>query len=260
MTCDRRDARQAALLAEEVIEALRPGSHGSFDPAAADRYLTGVDRQWHAIDRTRAGRAPLGAAGAPAIALAACGTLARLAPEFGTYQRTSTPVQYDPCPRCAWEVAIATGTTGRELALLAPGGRKAAAIRATGADPMLAVSICTAILAAAEDSDYGLDHPATAGLLAHATRHRPLLLLPEDCAEDPTACEHRPTAAGDSDGWHCDYPDCTVACAACTAFTGAWAGEWEGHSMGQCTVTAPCSVLLALAAHYKIPARPVLAS
>lgn len=38
----------------------------------------------------------------------------------------------------------------------------------------------------------------------------------------------------------------------CTATSGPWAGEWEDHTLDECLVEAPCSVLRALCDHYKI--------
>jgi hypothetical protein len=163
----------------------------------------------------------------------------------------NTAVRCNPCRYCAWTVAVATGSTGRELALITPSRPKADAIAGAGAGAMLAVTICQAILAArsGEDADYELDHPATIQLLAHVTRHRPVLLIPEDCAEDPRTCGHQPDG-GDLPDWHCSYPDATAACGACTLYAGGWAGEWEGGAMPECTVTAPCSVLRTLAHAY----------
>jgi hypothetical protein len=260
-------AIQESLLTDAELEEARPGHTDAWNPRGATQYTTGVHRGWHAIARSAAEHAVTKAAvgGPPPVAVAACGELVRVADRHGTYDRMSDIVRGHPCRPCAWTVAIATGSTGRELSLITPGPRDAAAIARSGADPMLAAAVCQAILAAESggDTEYGLDHPATVQILAHATRHRPVLLVPEDCAEDPRSCEHRP-ADEDAVDWQCDYPDVTVACGACTLHAGGWAGEWEGSPMDECTVPVPCSVLLTLAARYGItrphpPVQPCLA-
>jgi hypothetical protein len=254
---DAAPLAQGSILTDAEIEAIRPGSTRPWNPAASARYLTGVQDAWHAVD-CRAAQAAVSraaAAGPPPVSPAVCGELVRVAARYGAYERTNSAVRGGPCRYCAWTVAIATGSTGRELALITPGRRDAEAIARAGADPMLAVLICQAILAAesGEDAEYGLDHPATIQLLAHATRHRPVLLVPEDCAEDPCSCEHQP--AGADDDWHCGYPGATAACGTCTLHAGGWAGSWEGTPMAECTVPAPCSVQITLAARYGLTCR-----
>jgi hypothetical protein len=248
---------QGSFLTDAEIEQIRPGSTRAWDPGAAARYVTGVQDGQHAVDRRAAEEAlSHAAAGPPPVAYAACGELAQVAARYGTYDRTDSGVPGSPCRHCAWTVALATGSTGRELALITPARRDMDAIARAGADPMLAVLICQAILAAesGEDAEYGLDHPATSQLLAHATRHRPVLLVPEDCAEDPRSCEHQPAGADGGD-WRCDYPDATAACGTCTLHAGGWAGSWDGMPMAECTVPSPCSVLLTLAARYGLTGR-----
>lgn len=187
---------QGEFLTEAELEAIRPGATLPWDPAAAARYVTGVQDGRHAVDRSAAGAAVSRAAasGPPPVTHAACGALVRVAVRYATYDRADKAMRSGACPHCAWTVAIATGSTGRELSLITPGRRDAEAIARAGTDPMLAARVCLAILAAesGDDAEYGLDHPTTVQLLAHATRHRPVLLVPEDCAEDPGACQHRP--------------------------------------------------------------------
>jgi hypothetical protein len=70
--------------------------------------------------------------------VAACGAYARLS-GHGVYDRATRPVRYGPCRICAWTVAIATGSAEREVQLITPDDRAAAAIAAGRADPYLAV-------------------------------------------------------------------------------------------------------------------------
>lgn len=203
------------------------------------RYLTGVSHGWHAVslpsmDYLRTGPAD-------AVAFAECGELVRVAPKFGAYDRGSVPVSYGPCQMCAWTVAGATGTLEREIARLAPQGDELAALARILPDPMLAVKICRAILAKSDRED---GHEATIQLLATAAAHAPVLLLPEGCAEGD--CGH-------GDGM-CDYPEADAGCQACSLQTGSWAGEWEGQFRTECTIPAPCGVLLKLAGYAGIVA------
>jgi hypothetical protein len=252
---------QQSLLGDAELERLRPGSTREWNPAAACRYVTGVqyggaDGQlgYHAVERPIAdAMAGLSVSGLPAVARAACGELVHVSERHGTYDRMSGAMSSAPCRYCAWTVAAATGSTGRELALITPGRAQAAAIAGGGVNPRLAVAICQAILTASisPDADYETDHPATIQLLAQATRHRPVLLVPEDCAEDSCACA-RDADGDDVSDRHCSYPGATAACDGCTLQAGNWAGEWHGTAMPECTVPAPCSVLCALAHRYGI--------
>jgi len=222
------------------------------DPMVMVQFITGVDGAggiWHAIDRQRA-HYPWTRA-ASGVAVAVCGALARVT-NHGVYDRPGPPVTYGPCHVCAWTVAIATGSTERELQLITPSDRSAAGLARAGVDPLLAVKICRAVLVresclAAEN---GLDHAATVQVLAHAATHRPVLVVPEDCAEDDRCCRHQPAAAEET--WRCDYPDGAALCFACTLRAGPWAGSWEGDVMDECRIAAPCGVLQALARHYGI--------
>jgi hypothetical protein len=164
----------------------------------------------------------------------------------------AVPVIYGPCPLCAWTVAIATSSTERELRLLTPDDHTARALARAGARPLLAVSICRAVLAkeSSRDAENGLDHQATVQILAHATSHRPALAIPEDCAENDQACRHR--RAGADGSWRCDFPGAEALCPACSLRAGPWAGGWEGDVMEECRVPAPCGVLRALAARYGV--------
>ena len=211
-----------------------PGPVRSLGPG---QYLTGVHSGWHAIAKDALQYAAvmgLGAAGRVLIVPAECGTLVRLAPKYGIYKRDTLPVTYDPCPECAWAVALATGGVDREIALISPDEQESAALARLGHDPLLPGLLCRAVLAAAEDPS----GPAVIRQLAAITRHRPGLTCAEECADG--GCGHQP----------CTYPGSQAVCWTCSLRTGGEAGEWAGHLMEECAVTAPCGVLTALAIHY----------
>ena len=197
-------------------------------------YLTGVGRGWHAIDLPSMDYLRTGPA--DSVAFAVCGELVRVAP--GAYDRASVPVSSHPCFTCAFTVAAAGGMPAlqAEIDRLRPTMDEIPALDRLMPDPFLAVNICRAILT---EPDWEPGHPASIQLLAQAAAHRPVLLLPEGCAEGD--CEHITDDAG------CSYPDATVGCKACSLQTGSWAGEWEGQFREECTIPAPCAVLLALA-------------
>jgi len=238
----RRRPRQQSLLSLADLAALYPPGMVP-DPQVMTRYVTGVQDGWHAIDREDLEH-PFGEE-PHLVAWTVCGLLA-LASKHGVYDRAGWPVQSRPCPQCAWHVAIATGSINREIALLTPDRREARALARCGVTPRTAVAVCQAILAAAADPA----HPAVVRQLAAATAHRPDLSIPEDCAEG--SCEHRPARLADMRSWRCNYPDALPVCWACTLTHGSWAGEGEGTALEECTVPAPCSVLLAQAAHYRL--------
>jgi hypothetical protein len=163
------------------------------------------------------------------------------------------------CAYCGWAVAIETGTISQRLDVLTPDGRTRAALARLVGDPLAARRICEAVIAHASGpgAEYELDHGATIQILAEITRHAPTLGLPEDCAED--SCDHHLAGHGDQGldaSRECDYPVASAVCPACTLRAGAWAGEWEGTFMGECYIHAPCQVLAALAARYKVKVRP----
>jgi hypothetical protein len=205
-------------------------------------YVIGVHQGWHAIHRPALeyaiGTEP------HLIAAAVCGVSARVT-KHGVYDRAEWPVSGAPCPECAWHVAIATRSVERELLLITPDDREAAVLARCGVTPLTAVTVCRAILAAADDPA----HPAVIRQLAAASAHRPGLAVSEACAEGE--CEHREAEAEDL-GQHeqCSYPEATAVCWECSLLSGSWAGEYEGRLLGECTVRAPCSVLSALAAYY----------
>jgi hypothetical protein len=249
---------QCSLLTDAQTEALRPGSTRPWNPAAARRYFTGLGTgDWHAVCRDDARSAVRWSTASrrPLEAMAACRKVVVVTARRGVYDRLSPAVARRPCRTCAWLLAIETGSTGRELALITPSGAEAAAIARSGADPMLAVRVCQAILRSALDEDAagydpdGLDSPVIAQLLTLATAHRPVLYVSEACAEGD--CETPP----ESPGAGCGCPGAAAGCGACTPHAGLWAGEWEGTPLPGLLVPAPCSVLTVLAARYDIPVR-----
>jgi hypothetical protein len=251
---------QQSLLTDAETEAIRPGATRPWNPAAALGYLTGLGPGgWHAVPRDYARSARRRARSPePLEAMAACQAPVLVTARHGAYNRLDLKVARWPCRLCAWQLAIETGSTGRELALITPGRDEAAAITRSGTDPMLAVRVCQALLRSASDSDDGdwdfpggLDSTATAQLLALATSHRPVLYVTEQCAEDD--CETCPP--GDEPGTtRCTYHQAQAGCRTCTPRAGLWAGEYEGTPLPGLLVPAPCSVLTVLAARYRIPA------
>lgn len=220
------------------------------DPAVMTQYVTGVHQgTWHAIHRPALeyamGTSP------HLAAVAVCGALVRVT-KYGVYDRAAPPVSHSPCPACAWHVAIATGTIRREMQLITPGDREAAALARCGVTPLIAVAACRAVLAEAEEPA----DPAVITRLAAATAHRPGLAVAEACAEGD--CDHRQHDSGDAAPPPCDYPDAHPVCWTCSLRTGPWDGETEGYLMDGGAVRAPCGVLLTLAAHYGLTraARP----
>jgi hypothetical protein len=257
---------QPSLLTDAQTEAIRPGATRAWNPAAARRYLTGLGGgRWHAVPRARARSARRWARtpGQPLEAIAACRAPVLVAARRGIYDRVSAAVTQRPCRMCAWQLAIETGSTGRELALITPSRAEAADIARSGTDPMLAVRVCLAILRSAcdsgdEDGDFpgGLDSPAAAQLLALAARHRPVLYVGGSCAEGD--CETCPAGEVSGSAAECSYPCADAGCGACTPRAGSWAGEWEGTPLPGLLVPAPCSVLTVLAARYGSPCPPGL--
>ena len=118
---------------------------------------------------------------------------------------------------------------------------------------MLAFQICQAILALEHgpDAAFGLDYPATAQILAYATRHRPVLM--PRCEQDQGPGDAWPGGyRADRGTSACGCGDSSAICAACTLWAGPWAGEWEGTSIAEGIVRGPCSVLTTLAASYRV--------
>jgi hypothetical protein len=205
---------------------------------AAGGYLTGVQDGWHAIDpagvRMNCGLHHWAVCGKPArMALVDDGSVPR------PYDPAAYPVKWDPCPDCSWSVAARTGDLDAAVAALAPSGDDLAALLAISPRlPMLANLTAGAIVAAAADDDAEPDDPATLHLLAAVSRHAPVLLASEACTDGE--CGHHGRCPG------------PAACRACSLQAGDWAGEWQGQYMRECTIPAPCAVLLALAVHFGV--------
>lgn len=167
-----------------------------------------------------------------------CGKPAIIARDWGGFAHGTRQIDtMDVCSRCRWHVALATNTTAAELAVLTPSDAQQEALGRAMPDPHLFVQLMERLLGMVdEDSDVD----AVSQILAHVTDHRPVLLRAEDCLED--ACDHDTVQ-------ECYGETPTVACGACSFRAGGWAGEWEGWF--QIPVTAPCSVLTAVASHYE---------
>jgi len=158
------------------------------------------------------------------------------------------------CEPCAWYVACerwSHAALAAEIARVTPSAADQVTM-APDLDPMLAVSTIEAIIAAAWKGSPGahdLGHPATAELLALVAAHRPVIYLPEECADGCCAHERQP-ALDDHlrEAIFCTEPEAAVSCAACTLHSGEWAGDWAGQA--RVPVTAPCAVLLAAARRY----------
>jgi len=204
-------------------------------------------RRWHAVDLAVLG-SRLDAAAAegrsrPEV-YSVCGQRCGLAQKLGPFAYGSRWLTSRRCERCGWVVAFNRGTVEQEIDQYAPDVAEREVIAAAGGDPDLLRRIFTAILA---DAPPGRDDEPghRSDLLAHAARHRPVVIVCEECGESPgPATVHGPEATV--------CPHATVVCGACTFRAGPWAGEWEGMTTGECVVAAPCSVLTSLASHYGI--------
>jgi hypothetical protein len=217
-----------------------------------DHEVHAVPREWaqHAIDQQMDG---------PVAAAAVCGGLTTIMLAMSSLSEwRSTRL----CGHCGWAIAIETGTIDQRLDALTPTGRTRATLTRLTGDPLVARRLFEAVIARASgpDAEYELGHGATIQILATITRHAPVLGLPEECAEDSCDHRHADPAAQAPDmtldtSRECDYPVASAVCPACTLRAGGWAGEWEGQFMGECYIHAPCGVLAALAAHYKVKIR-----
>jgi len=159
---------------------------------------------------------------------------------WGGYDRDNENLAtHGVCPECEWEVAVEAGTTAAVIkAVRFTGADRDAATKALG-DPDLACQLYEAILAT---SRYDQDHPHVLDLLAHATRHAPVLLMSEGCNEGD--CEHEGDLGCYEDAW--------FGCGECSVVAGSWAGEWEGQFAVECSVAAPCSAFTAMLTYYGI--------
>ena len=177
-----------------------------------------------------------------------CGERVHIAARWGAYERSSLYLNQGKsanCPWCGWIVASANHDLDAQIAMERPAPEAMALFAEVMGDPLAGIRVLEAI--AHDDDDDLVDRDDFPGrspridLLAIAAAHQPVVTMCEDCLEH-------------SDWMHDDgpCPSLAVGCMACTAKTGAWAGEWEGYTMRQCFVHAPCSVLRAFADYYKI--------
>jgi hypothetical protein len=218
-----------------VIEPLRPRGSTSGGAAHVGAYRFGIgaggsDWRWHAVDLEAVGRRDV-------EMFSVCGTRSELVPRLGQFTYGSRWLSERRCERCGWVVALNRGTVEAEIELH---------VGAAGnGDTGLLRQIFTSVLAdVAPGRDAESGHRSD--LLAHAARHRPTVIVCEECGESPSAAEvHGEGVAV--------CPQAELVCGECTFTAGRWAGEWEGMTTGECVVPAPCSVLVALAQHYEIP-------
>lgn len=217
-----------------------------------NQFLTGVQDGWHAVPVDAIKYAATTADGISKIARAECGALVGVAPKFGAYDRSPYPVRYNPCQVCAWTVAAMTGQLEAEVQRLMPSNEDRDVLARLIPDPLIAVTAAAMIVEAVSMGRYGAEDsrdPAHTQLLAAISSHAPVILLPEDCAED--SCEHYPPGYDPlgGKGFECPRPEASVACAACSLQAGSWAGEWEGTFRSECRILAPCAPLTQLAEH-----------
>lgn len=228
-----------------VIEPLRP--RGSASGSATHPYRFGIgaggsDWRWHAVDLESvrplmADAVARGGQRGEVGVFSVCGTRAEIVPRLGQFSYGSRWLSERRCERCGWVVALNRGTVEAEIELHVGA--------AADGDTGLLRQIFTSVLAdVAPGRDAESGHRSD--LLAHAARHRPTVIVCEECGESPSAAEvHGEGVAA--------CPQAQLVCGECTFTAGRWAGEREGMSTGECVVPAPCSVLVALAQHYEIP-------
>jgi hypothetical protein len=171
-----------------------------------------------------------------------CGAVATIAREWGEFVRGNEKIDSRaPCPQCAWFVALEHGTAEGELSRRRLTSVEIAALQRSLRDPLIHIRTWRRLLELGREDEPGdTDRAWLAYLLGLVTAHKPVLLLAEPCLEGD--CDH------DSED-ECYGEDPAVACMACSVLTGSWAGEWEGQVHVQ--VSAPCSVLTAIATHYE---------
>lgn len=203
-------------------------------------------RVWHAIDMVlhgqRVAAIPVEERSGRGIeAFSVCGLRAHHTPRLGGFTYDNRFLKSRRCERCSWVVALNRGTVEQEIDFYTRAADGSDLLAPAGTDSGLLRAIFTAILA---DAPPGRDAESghRSDLLAHAAMHRPVLSVCEDC------CEH---GVGDVHGGD-RCPQAGAVCAECTFTAGQWAGEQAGSITGECVVAAPCSVLVALAAHYGV--------
>lgn len=215
--------------------------HGGPVHISADRYgiVAGLSSGggWHAVDLevVNAQRATNGSMERDVFSL--CG--ARSSPpigRLGAFTYDNRWLHRLRCERCSWVVALDRGTVEQEIDLYAT-------VAGVDALSQLLRQIFTAILADAPAGPRGqAGHRSE--LLAHATRHRPVMTVCQQCAQEGVAAAHGHGAE------RC--PHAAVLCEECSFTAGSWAGEHAGVTTDECVVSAPFSALRALADHYDV--------
>ncbi|MFJ5984383.1 hypothetical protein [Lentzea sp. NPDC092896] len=170
---------------------------------------------------------------------ALCGSIATTVPTWGEFSRSNDHIaRRELCPECSWEVALEHGTAAIELAHRRPRDAYLEALGRALPDPLLYQRVIERLLQLGDENE--VEHHTAAGVLGHLTRHAPVVLSYEDCAEG--VCAHE-------DAVDCYGPNPAAVCLACSILAGSWAGELEG--MVSIPVAA-CGVLPAVAAHYEV--------
>jgi hypothetical protein len=168
-----------------------------------------------------------------------CGSVAYVVPSGSSFNARNPELVNERCTACAWIVAFATGDLESELARLEPSELDQIAIERFGLDPLALRHVCEAIVARTQgpraEFEPGDEH--VIALLRHVVAHAPVVVVPPECAEGE--CEHERNGS-----WTCVLYDGTVACEECSFQYGAYAGEYAGLMSGECTVPAPCGVLV----------------
>lgn len=198
------------------------------------RFLHAVDLKRHGLRIAEA--VDRGARRSDVEVFSVCGTRAQYMRRMGQFTYDSKFFAQGRCERCGWVVALNMGTVEQEIDLYTRA--------AGGLDDGLLRQVFTAILAdlppgAAAEAGHRSD------LLAHVARHRPTAAVCEACAQQRSAADVH--GAGVT-----ACPDAVLVCGSCTFTAGAWGGERQGLTTGECVVAAPCSVLAAAARHYEL--------
>lgn len=228
--------RADALLARahRITAAAYPLPAGAAYLCGAGEQVThAISRPWFAMQRLRTGST---------YTAAVCGAVTRYASQWPAWPRAG---EFPPqeCPDCLWYVAVETGDLAGAHEKLLPAGRDLDVLGRLMPDPLVAYNAAGHLLGLAGEPD---DLPTRViQALADITRHQPVILMAEACAEGE--CDHYPPGADLEDGgpYECAAPDAAVACGACSTRCGPWAGEYEGSF--DLVIPAPCAVLTALA-------------